>query len=130
MILDTTFLLDLRYGDGDAVRLARDLDASPKRQRVSAVTVFELFTGVVQSNDSDAEAEAVLDVVETKEIVPIDWIVARKAGKLHGGLANDGDMVDVRDCLVAATALAVEEPVVTRNVDHFERVEGLEVRAY
>ncbi|WP_331236180.1 PIN domain-containing protein [Natronorarus salvus] len=32
------------------------------------------------------------------------------------------------DCIVAATALVVEETVVTRNGRHFERVEGLDIR--
>lgn len=130
MILDTSFLLDLRYGDPDAVALARELDESPRRQRVSIITVFELYTGIVQSNDSRREQERVLEVVETKDVVPVDWPVATKAGRLHGQLVNEGNRVDVRDCLIAATALTVEEPVVTRNVSHFERFDGLTIQSY
>lgn len=130
MLLDTTFLLDLRHGDADAVSLARELDASRTRQRVSVITAFELYTGIVQSDSSEAEHEQVLDVIETKDIVPVDWPVATKAGRLHGTLVNEGKRVDVRDCLIAATALTLEEPVVTRNVEHFERFDGLTVRSY
>ena len=32
--------------------------------------------------------------------------------------------------MIAATALVHDYPVVTRNVDHFERIEGLEVVSY
>ncbi len=129
MLLDTTFLLDLRHGDADAVSLARELDSSRTRQRLSVISVFELYTGIVQSDGTD-EHERVLEVVETKDIVPVDWPVATKAGRLHGTLVNDGNRVDVRDCLIAATALTLEEPVVTRNVEHFERFDGLAVRSY
>lgn len=130
MILDTTFLLDLRYSDPDAVTLARELDESARRQRVSVITVFELFNGIAQSNQPSGEHDRVLEVVETKDIVPVDWAVATKAGRLHGQLVSGGNRVDVRDCLIAATALTIEEPVVTRNVDHFERFDGLSVRSY
>lgn len=130
MILDTSFLLDLRYTDPDAVSLARELDESSQQQRVSVISVFELFTGIAQSNDPSDEHERVLEVVETKDILPVDWPVATKAGRLHGELVNDGNRVDVRDCLIAATALTVEEPVVTRDVDHFERFNGLSIRSY
>jgi tRNA(fMet)-specific endonuclease VapC len=129
VLLDTTFLLDLRHGDPDAVSLARDLDASSARQRISVISVFELYTGIVQSEGTD-EHERVLAVVETKDIVPVDWPVATKAGRLHGTLVNEGNQVDVRDCLIAATALTLEEPVVTRNVGHFERFDGLILRSY
>lgn len=129
MLLDTTFLLDLRYGDADAVSLARELDSSATRQRVSVISVFELYTGIVQSDGAD-EHERVLDVIETKDILPVDWPVATKAGRLHGNLVNEGSQVDVRDCLIAATALTLEEPVVTRNVEHFGRFDGLIVCDY
>lgn len=130
MILDTSFLLDLRYSEPDAVALARKLDESSHRQRVSVITVFELYNGITQSNNPSSEHERVLEVVETKDIVPVDWPVATKAGRLHGQLVNDGNRVDVRDCLIAATALTVEEPVVTRTVKHFERFDALSVRSY
>ncbi len=34
------------------------------------------------------------------------------------------------DLLIAAAALLDEAPVVTRNLDHFQRVPGLEVLTY
>ena len=129
MLLDTTFLLDLRYGDADAVSFARELDSSATRQRISVISVFELYTGIAQSDGAD-EHERVLEVIETKDIVPVDWPVATKAGRLHGRLVTTGNQVDVRDCLIAATALTLEESVVTRNADHFERFDGLVVRDY
>lgn len=112
------------------MRLAGELEESSTIQRISAVTVFELYTGVTQADGSDGEHRAVLDVVRTKEVVPVDWPVAAKAGRLHGELANAGDRLDVRDCLVAATALHHEESVVTRDEEHFGRVDGVRVRTY
>jgi len=32
--------------------------------------------------------------------------------------------------MIAATALLNDKPVITSNVKHFERIDGLEVRSY
>jgi predicted nucleic acid-binding protein len=54
----------------------------------------------------------------------------RKAGKISGTLISRGEEIDREDCIIGATALLSDEPVVTRNSDHFERIDGLAVEAY
>lgn len=53
-----------------------------------------------------------------------------KAGRISGELITDGMEIDREDCVIAATALIEEEPVATRNVSHFERIDGFDVRSY
>ena len=38
--------------------------------------------------------------------------------------------IDDIDCMIAATALRLEEPIVTANGTHFSRVPRLQVQAY
>ncbi|MEM4780462.1 MAG: PIN domain-containing protein [Halalkalicoccus sp.] len=130
MILDTAFLLDVRHGDGNAIACAREIEDSPEQVRVSAITLAELQAGVPRAGDPLDEHEAIVQVTATKEIVPVTRAIALRAGRLHGELRAAGEQVGLDDCLVAATALDVEEPVVTRNVTHFERFDGLLVREY
>ncbi len=54
----------------------------------------------------------------------------RKAGKISGELISRGEEIDREDCIIGATALLNDEPVVTRNSDHFDRIEGLDVETY
>ncbi|MFH5802179.1 PIN domain-containing protein [Haladaptatus sp. CMAA 1911] len=130
MILDTTFLLDLRHTDPDAVASARDLEASPEPLRVSAITLAELQAGVPRVDNSLAEYTEITDVTASKEIIPVTQSIARRGGRFYGELQNDGITVGLDDCLIAATAIEVEEPVVTRNVDHFDRIDGVLVKEY
>ncbi|WP_231182963.1 PIN domain-containing protein [Haladaptatus sp. DYF46] len=130
MILDTTFLLDVRHADTEAVSCARDLEASPEPLRVSAITLAELQAGVPQVGSSLEEYSEIVDVTATKEIVPVTKSIARRGGRFHGELLADGTSVGLDDCLIAATAVEFEEPVVTRNVRHFERIDGVLVREY
>ena len=54
----------------------------------------------------------------------------RKAGKISGSLRARGREIDREDCIIGATALLNDEPVVTRNRKHFERIDGLDIETY
>jgi len=127
VLLDTSFLIDLMDGDEGAVEKARELESDLVQQRLSAMTLFELYYGIARATDSDAERETVEDILASKPIHPADTAVMRKAGRLSGELQNDGSPVGDGDVIIGATADVVEEPVLTRNVDDFERLDvGIE----
>jgi predicted nucleic acid-binding protein len=74
--------------------------------------------------------QEILDVLDTRHTVAADETVMRKAGEISGTLVSRGERIDREDCLIAATALLADEPVVTRNVDHFQRIDRLDVETY
>jgi hypothetical protein len=129
VLLDTTFLIDLMRGDDDAVEKATELETDLVQQRISTMTLFELYYGVARSNQSEAEQETVEEILASKPAHPADTAVMRKAGRLSGDLANDGTPVGDGDVIIAATADVVDEPVLTRNVDDFERL-GVDIESY
>jgi predicted nucleic acid-binding protein len=130
VILDTAFLLDVRHSDGDAIACARDLEQSPEQLRVSAITMAELQAGVPRAGEPLDEYDRIVKVTATKEVVPVTKSIASRGGRLYGEQQNAGQTVELDDCLIAATALEFEEPVVTRNVSHFDRFDGVLVRGY
>lgn len=130
MIEDTSFVIDVLRGDEDARRLDAALDARPGRRAVSAITVLELHEGIVQTDTPASRTEAALDVLEPKSVIAADRSVMRTAGRLSGELIADGREIDREDCVIGATAIRAEEPVVTRNTDHFRRIDGVTVRSY
>jgi len=129
VLLDTAFLIDLMNGDDGAVEKAREIEAELVQQRLAAMTVFELYYGIARAEQAAAEREQVEQVLGSKPIHAADSAVMRKAGRLAGELANDGTPVDDGDVIIAATAHVVEEPVLTRNVDDFERLD-VEIETY
>jgi predicted nucleic acid-binding protein len=129
VLLDTSFLIDLMNGEEGAVTTARELEANLVQQRLSAMTLFELQYGVARSDRPDAERDRVENVLASKPIHPADTAVMRKAGRLAGQLANDGNAVADGDVIIGATADIVDEPVLTRNVADFERL-GVDIETY
>ncbi|WP_254861894.1 type II toxin-antitoxin system VapC family toxin [Halovivax gelatinilyticus] len=130
MILDTSFLIDLMHGDDDAVEMAETIESDLRQQRVSSMTLFELYYGVARSTRSDAERKRIETVLDSKPVQPADSAVMRKAGRLAGELMNEGNAVDDSDVVIGATAAMLDEPVLTRNVDDFERIPGVDVETY
>lgn len=130
MIQDSSFVIDLLRGDDDAYRLLDLIEKEGRPQKVSSVTVLELYEGVARSETPEEKRTEIIEVLETKHVVDADRVVMRKAGKLSGRLITEGRRIEREDCIVAATALLNDEPVVTGNVDHFERIPELDVRGY
>ena len=129
MLLDTSFLIDLMNGDEGAVEKARELERELVQQRLSAMTLFELYYGVARTERSGEERETVEAVLASKPIHPADTAVMRKAGRLSGKLMNEGNAVGDGDVMVGATAAVVDDPVLTRNVEDFERLD-VDVETY
>lgn len=88
------------------------------------MTLFELYYGIARAADSETER-----VLASKPVSPADTAVMRKAGRLSGELQNDGTPVGDGDAIIGATADVVEEPVLTRNGEDFERL-GVETETY
>lgn len=131
MILDTSFVEDVGRGDEAAVEVAETLATEAVPERVSAMTLYELYWGVGYVGTPEAERDRVDAVLESKEVYQVTPPVARKAGRIAGSLTDEGRLLDdPGDEIVGATGVVHDEPVLTRNVDDFERIPGLEIESY
>lgn len=129
MILDSTFLIDVLRGEAAVSDLIENIDAAGT-PFVSAVTVMELHEGVHLADATEEERARVTELLTGINELPFDRECAVKAGEINAGLVSAGEEIDETDVMIASTALVHGYPVVTRNVDHFERVEGLDIVSY
>jgi len=91
----------------------------PRSDRVfcSVITRGELFAG------TGADEEALRRLLAPLVEVPVDRNLAEAAGRLRRTTR-----IALPDALIAATALSLRAPIVTRNKRDFARVRGLRVR--
>lgn len=129
MILDSTFLIDVLRGETAVGELITELDTSGT-PFVSSITVMELVEGIHLTTVTDRERRAVEQLLAEVHELHFDRECAFRAGRLNAELVSAGEPIDETDVMIAATGLVHDQPVVTRNVDHFERVDGLEVTSY
>ena len=126
MILDSTFLVDVLRGDEDVAGRVEELDERGA-PFVSSMTVMQLWEGIHLTDSTDAERAAVEALLSDLHEFSFDRECAMTAGRINADLVSAGTPVDETDVMIAATALVHEQPVITRNVDHFERIDGLDV---
>ncbi|WP_434527248.1 type II toxin-antitoxin system VapC family toxin [Photorhabdus asymbiotica] len=125
-VLDTNVVSELRkvrVGKANAgvAAWAEGVDAA--ELFLSAITIMELETGILQIERRDITQGALLrswfdhHVMPefTGRILPVDIAVAQRCARLHVP-----DPSSERDALIAATALVHGMTVVTRNVIDFE----------
>lgn len=130
MIEDTSFVIDVMKGDEGALDRLENIEARNVPEKLSAITVLELYEGLYRVEDLESEGQLISDVILSKSVVTADADLMRAAGELSGRLISNGVQIDREDCVIAVTALRESEPVLTRNVDHFRRIEGLDVETY
>lgn len=130
MIEDTSFVIDVMKGDEGALDRLESIEARNVPEKLSVITVLELYEGLYRVEDLESERQLISDVILSKSVVTADADLMRAAGELSGRLISDGIQIDREDCVIAVTALRESEPVLTRNVDHFRRIEGLDVETY
>jgi len=130
MIEDTSFIIDVLHDDPGALEYLDLVEKENRPEKVASVTVLELHEAVPQLDVPEERQQKILDVLDTRHVVPADDRVMRKAGKISGELVSQGEEIDREDCIIGATGLLTDEPVLTRNSDHFERIDGLVVETY
>ncbi len=93
----------------------------------STIVVAELSVGAYLSQKTDA-LENTLKIISTTSVIDLNKEIAVLGGKIYSELAREGKAIELNDCLIAATALSsgIKE-IVTRNIDHFNKIKGLKV---
>lgn len=122
-ILDTNVVSELRKGDRadkNVVAWAKSVDASTLF--ISAITIMEIEIGILRLNKDHGQQEVLrrwfeshVLVTFSDRIIPIDERVARICANLHVP-----DKKSDRDAFIAATGLAHQMTIVTRNIQDFD----------
>lgn len=123
--LDTNTVLDYFRDRGN---VAENLLAVPAGEiALPAIVAYEIWFGVLGSQNPRLRESQYLQFLATVEILNFDAAAGRRAAELRRALEQRGEGIGPMDTLIAATALAHNATLVTRNVREFGRVPGLKV---
>ncbi|NJD18047.1 MAG: type II toxin-antitoxin system VapC family toxin [Gemmatimonadetes bacterium] len=128
LTLDTSFLVDLERerrsgGTGPAHRF---LQADPGLELgLSVVALGELAEGYGDPG------HPVLDAIRrSHRVLEVDEETALTYASITRTLRAGGALIGANDLWIAATSLCHDAPLVTADVEHFRRVDGLRVVSY
>lgn len=94
---------------------------------ISTLTHLEIYQGMKPGEEGATNAflDGLISVV-------VDIPIARRAGTMLGELRSKGMTIGIADAIISATALQINAPLLTNNVDHYpftdlKVIRGLEI---
>ena len=129
MLLDTTFILDLLRNNPEAVQKASSLKNSTEPLLTTTVTVFEIWQGSCDLKDS-RKKQKIETLLSAIGLLPLDVEAAKKAGIIHNECYKNGTPIDPEESMIAGIAKTHNQSILTRNVKHFSKVDGLKIDTY
>ena len=122
-LLDTDIVIySLKGHPAVKKNLEHNLHAALK---ISIVTLMELYYGAYKSQKVTSNLGKIKSIEDAVEIIPIGRESAEVFAMLKADLEKAGTPLDDFDLILAACALANDFVLVTNNMKHFERIEGL-----
>lgn len=124
LALDTSTLIDvMRSRDVNVRREFMGLDAA--RAVVPVVVLHELISGADIGASPQRERARIAEVLSELAVIALEPSDIEATAAVRSDLHRRGRPIGDIDTLIAGQALARGWTVVTRNVRHFGRVEGL-----
>ena len=128
LIVETSFLIDLEreHNRGTPGRAVAFLEENgDARLYLSFIVAGELAAGT-----SLADRKRWETFLAPFYVLASNADVSWEYGRAYRYLQENGRLIGSNDLWIAATGLAYRMPVLTRDVEHYRRVPGLEVEPY
>jgi tRNA(fMet)-specific endonuclease VapC len=123
-LLDTCVCISMFRNEGNVRETLRKIGT--KNCYISEITVAELYFGLAKAEDKKRKLEDIREVQRLFRVIPA-YSSFKEYGEIRYSLEHSGQRVDQFDLLIGATALHHKMTLVTSNIKHFERMQGLEI---
>lgn len=127
--LDTNILIDM-LREKDPALFKRYLSHSPAEYAVSELVRAELYHGAEMSRNPKQNRSKVDALLEPLTLIPFGGDAVEFYGRIKADLQRRGICIGPNDLLIAASALAHQHCLVTRNSREFLRVPGLRLEEW
>jgi len=88
---------------------------------ITSITAFELYLGHIKMNRKDR----IEDFITQFSILPFNLKAALISAKIQASLETKGEGIGIPDTLIAGICVAENVPLLTFNIKHFQKVDGL-----
>lgn len=94
---------------------------------VSAITIAELLYGAYNSMNVEKNITKVNEFEDATNVIDLDRESLEHYARIKAKLRAEGKMLDDFDILIAATAIVNDCILVTNNIKHFKKIDGLTI---
>lgn len=94
---------------------------------ISVITYSELLYGAKKSEKKERNLAVIHRIAEIFPIIDITRSIVESFSDLKSSLEESGSIIPDLDLLIASTALSLNYTLVTNNIRHFQRINGLKI---
>lgn len=122
VLLDTDVCISLLRGNRKVIEHRKDFAGEVS---VSFMNVAELFYGAEKSANPKKNKAVVEQFLLTVRTINSNRNIMKRFGRLKAQLEQSGNPLTDADLFIAAAALETCTHLITGNIKHFSRIEGL-----
>jgi predicted nucleic acid-binding protein len=126
-VIDTDILIDLLRNVKKVVAFLTEIEESRSLLSTTVINAFELYHGAHKSREREQNLLATRKLLNRLILLPLGLTSAETAGRIYAQLETKGQPIGLRDALIGAITLTKGYTIVTRNVEHFQKITGLTV---
>jgi len=126
-VIDTDILIDLLRNVKKVVGFLAEIEERGNLLSTTVINAFELYYGAHKSKEREQNLLATRKLLNRLILLPLELGSAKTAGRIYAELETKGQPIGLRDALIGAITLTRGYTVVTRNVEHFQKITGLTV---
>ncbi|MFW6128549.1 MAG: type II toxin-antitoxin system VapC family toxin [Halobacteriota archaeon] len=128
--LETDFLIAVMRKDEKAMQKLKEMVDRGENLATTPINASELFKGVYLFENINENLKKVRGILGRMDLLSFNLVACDIYGRTYSQLRTTGEPTGEFDTLIASIALSHNERVVTRNTQHFSRVEGLEIEEW
>ena len=106
--------------------LINELEKNNDSISTTSVNTFEILRGFIKIKDQK-RMDLVIDFLNSIEISYFDFESSKKAAEIFEELKTQGEMIELPDIMIASIAISHDEPILTRNIKHFQKIKNLKI---
>ena len=125
-LLDTDILSELFKGHNLVKTRASEYIREHGRLTISHIAKYEILKGL-KAKKAQKQIEAFVKFCTLNIVLPITDEVIVKAADIYASLKERGILISDADILVAATAITNGRVLITNNIVHFSKIQGLQL---
>ncbi len=125
-LLDTNTCVYLLNGNESLKKKVREIGIYSLS--VSNCVLAELYFGVYKSKRVEENLKRIELFKKNLAILSDSEESAKLFGKIKADLRSKGTIIEDFDILIASIAIANKSILVTNNIEHFERIDGLQIQ--
>lgn len=134
ILLDTSACIDYLNGNKE---LKKAIEEQEDLIHITSITIYEMNIGFERTKRKISEKrykqlyKPWQEFINNMEIFTLGYKEAEKAAKIYDFLESQGEKIDDNDILIAGIMLTNGiKKIITRNVNQFERIEGINIIKY